>query len=109
MMFSWCFSDLLTSFGDFLADDSGYVQPREGLGLGWVAGALAALAVLFHAPAAQANPNCYGLHPGECGWKYFFAERCYPEHSNCMVEQWCLSETGQNCYKAQDKHCSLCP
>ena len=47
MMFSWCFSDLLTSFGDFLADDSGYVQPREGLGLGWVAGALAALAVLI--------------------------------------------------------------
>ena len=34
MMFSWCFSGLLTSFRDFLADESGYVQPREGLGLG---------------------------------------------------------------------------
>ena len=68
MVLSWCFSDLLTSFRDFLADDSGYVQPREGLGLGWVAGALAALAVLFHAPAAQANDPCAGLAHGECGY-----------------------------------------
>ena len=81
MMLSWCFSGLLTSFRDFLADDSGYVQPREGLGLGWVAGALAALAVLFHAPAAQAQEVvddylCAGFKPGEYGWQCTLNDFC---------------------------------
>ena len=98
MVLSWCFSGLLTSFRDFLADDSGYVQPREGLGLGWVAGALAALAVLFHAPAA-ANDPCEGLAPGACGNRFCSMEECAWDGGIPYVwweQEYCRTDEG-NC------------
>ena len=108
MVLSWCFSDLLTSFRDFLADDSGYVQPREGLGLGWVAGALAALAVLFHAPAAQANDPCEGIAPGACGDAFCSMDPCAWDSEGhpyaWMEKEYCRAASG-NCV-LMDNSCS---
>ena len=107
MVLSWCFSDLLTSFGDFLADDSGYVQPREGLGLGWVAGALAALAVLFPSRNAQADSYCYGIPKGQYGWVCFFLEECkYPEPPY-KEYQYYHTEQG-DCLYIQNSRCGYC-
>ncbi len=102
MTFSWCFSGLLASFGDFLADDSGYVQPREGLGLGWVAGALAALAVLFHAPAAQANDPCEGLAPGACGNRFCSMDPC--DTDLWWEQEYCRTGSG-NCEGPLNANC----
>ena len=107
MMLSWCFSGLLTSFRDFLADDSGYVQPREGLGLGWVAGALAALAVLFHAPAAQANDPCAGLAPSTCGNAFCSQDPCAWECGEAVLwweQEYCRTGSG-NCMGPYDTRC----
>ena len=100
MMFSWCFSGLFTSLRDFLADDSGYVQPREGLGLGWVAGALAALAVMIPqgSEATLCNPH---------KWVADYDDRCYPHESNCISQLWCLGESGW--YPVNYFECRLCP
>ena len=93
MMFSWCFSGLLASFGDFLADDSGYVQPREGLGLGWVAGALVVLAMMAQPRAAAANPEfCNQLAPGESNW-FCTEEIC--GYRALWEEEWWLPVNGE--------------
>ena len=107
MMFSWCFSGLLTSFRDFLADESGYVQPREGLGLGWVAGALVVLAMLAQPRAAAANPEfCAELEEDQCKW---FCTEVICGYRTYLQEEWC-QPANQPCIK-MNQRCSYdhCP
>jgi hypothetical protein len=93
------FSELFEPLRTFLTSDSGYVQPREGLGLGWVAGALAVLAALFYIPSAKAEDIpfplhfCTGLQPNECHYVCSFVE-CEP--GKIWEDKFCLE--GGVCY-----------
>ena len=103
-----CFSALWTTFRSFLADESGYAQPREGLGLGWVAGALVVLAVLAQPRAAAANPDfCAQLAPGECDWFCVKDDIC--GYRTEWQEEWCKTGSGNCVYMGRRCSYDECP
>ena len=83
------FADGWAPLREFFVSDSGYAQPREGLGLGWVAGALAVLAALFHTQSAEAS-WCYGIPMGGCSW--VCANPC--GGGNTWLQYYCHSLAG---------------
>lgn len=63
-------------FRQYWTSRSGYVRPREAVGLGGVVVLLVCLAVVF-GMVGQANADvCYGLAEGECGWVFTYDHNC---------------------------------
>lgn len=90
----------MSTLSMFVTSTSGYVSRREGLSLGWMAGAIAGTAVVF----GMANPAA--------------ALTCPPNSSDCGA--WCTGDPcgdddfirdrycnfGSGCVSIGDDHCS---
>lgn len=55
-------------FWNYIASRSGYVQPREGLALGWVVAAFLGLALLLGSAQQASADYCWGVPEGSEQW-----------------------------------------
>jgi len=100
----------MTALSMFLTSNNGYVSQREGLSLGWLAGAVAGMAAFLGGTqnAAATHGGCFGIPHGQCGW--ICTTNCC-DMVNYLNERWCLQANGTECSKV-DEACncftSLC-
>ena len=97
---------LWSSLQRFALSTSGHVEPHEGVSLGWLAGAVAGLAVLFGGSGQARADWCYGIPEGQCGWVCLGTE-CPDGEPGTLAREYYHS-VGDGCIPLGNYRCGSC-
>ena len=96
----------MKAFNTFLASNSGYVSRRNGLSLGWMAGALAGVATAFAVPQVASADACGGIPPGQCS-SSCSGDVCQTNPPMTWRVDLCRDYPSGQCYEVKYCTCSV--
>ena len=78
---------LLAPLVEFATSSSGYVEPRQGLALGWLGSVVAGLAVVFGSADRGQADDCHGINIYSSGWACS-RDVCDTDHHGDPLAAW---------------------